>query len=46
MTEEDRKEWQDMMKKIMVLVENAADLQKQLFKLWKEVDEKLDRKET
>lgn len=45
MTEEDRKEWQDMMKKIMVLIEDAGEFQKRLFKLWKEVDEKLNRKE-
>jgi hypothetical protein len=46
MTEEDRKLWQEAMKKIMVIVEDLADLQKRLFKLWDEVDKKLNNKET
>ena len=46
MNEADRKEWQEIMKKIMVIVEDLADIQKRLFKLWKTVDEKLNSKET
>ena len=46
MLEDDHKIWQETMKKIMVLIEDAAEFQKQLFKLWNEVDKKLDRKET
>lgn len=46
MDEDERKEQQDMMKKIMVIVEDVADIQKRLFKLWKKVDEKLNEKET
>jgi len=30
----------------MVIVEDLADTQKQLFKLWNKVDEKLNEKET
>lgn len=46
MLADNRKEWQEMMKKIMVLIEDAAEFQKRLFKLWKEVDKRLDKKET
>lgn len=46
MLEEDLEKWQEMMKELMVLKEDFADFQKRLFKLYKKVDEKLDRKET
>lgn len=39
----DREEWQELMKVVMVLQEDIADVNKRIFELWKKVDEKLDK---
>lgn len=43
MERNDRQEWQELMKRVMVLQADTADLNERIFELWKKLDEKLDK---
>lgn len=45
MTEDDRQAYQDIMKEIMIIRAEVAELQSRLFIIFDKVDEKLNRKE-
>ena len=42
MTDEERQQWQDMMKDLMVIKEEVAALQQKIFDLYQKIDGKLD----